>query len=112
MSVGPVCLVCGAQSVELDADLNDNVLDSSDTGDKMASTSTSSSLSESSQPLATICCHCISEPSVDEWASEVGDDQDGPPDFPFEFVRDDIEILVDIYLLIDKTRWILRAILW
>ena len=36
-------------------------------------------------------------------------------DFPVleeEQVRDDIELIVDIYLLLENTRWILHSLLW
>jgi hypothetical protein len=63
----------------------------------------------------TICCNCISEPSLEDWVSEEDEEEQEATSLllPMEQMpREDIEMLVDIYLLIEKTRWLLHSVLW
>lgn len=63
----------------------------------------------------TVCCNCVSEPSLEDWVSEEDIDEHDATSLvlPIDQIpREDIEILVDIYLLIEKARWFLHCALW
>lgn len=117
--------ICGVCNTRLSADElvdeNNNVVtpplgsaskSAIDNGVRLMDGGSDSSTSFQCPLEPTICCNCISEPSVEEWVSEDEDDDEHDELLAVEYVRDDIEILVDIYLLIEKARWLLHSILW